>query len=451
MHELPQLGKLERKYPNELAVIGVQSPKYLAEADVENLKAAVERYDIEHPVVNDPEFRIWDSYAVKAWPTLVFISPDGKVIGQHAGEATFEALDRVMTETIAAYEEAGTLERGPLSVQPERCSRPLSRLSFPGKVLPLPDGVAIADSGHHRIIICSPAGEVLRIAGSGEQGADDGAAESARFNRPQGMAFDGNTTLYVADEENHSIRSIDRETGAVNTVAGTGSQATQRVRRGPSREVALSSPWDLAYEDGKLYIAMAGLHQVWLLDLKSAVISVWAGTGHEGIRDGPREQAWLAQPMGLAVSGGFLYVACAESQAIRRIDLASDVVTTLVGRGLFDFGDKDGSATEATLQHCQDVAVLGDGIYVADTYNNKIKAIDPSGSTVQTVIGSGERGELDGPGAFARMSEPAGLAARDRTLWIADTNNHLIRTADVDSLHIRAFALHGMGLDVAGI
>jgi DNA-binding beta-propeller fold protein YncE len=451
MHELPQLGKLEKKYRDTLTVIGVQSPKYLAEAEVENLRAAVERYAIEHPVVNDPESRIWSSYAVNAWPTLVFVSPDGKVIGRHAGEASFEALDRVMTEMVAAYDQAGTLDRGDPPVTPELVERPPSQLAFPGKVLPLPGRVAIADSDHHRIIIASQDGEVQQIIGGGKPGAQDSGREDAAFNRPQGMAFDGNRTLYVADSENHAIRAVDLETGAVSTIAGTGQQATQRLRRGPAREVALSSPWDLAFEAGRIYIAMAGLHQVWLLDLQSDTLSVWAGTGHEAIRDGPREQAWLAQPMGLALSSGFLHVACAEAQAIRRVDVATGATTTFVGRGLFDFGDQDGPAAEATLQHCQDVAVAGDTIYVADTYNNKIKAIDPAASIVTTVVGSGQRGELDGPGAFARLFEPSGLAAQERTLWVADTNNHLIRTVDLDALHIRAFSLHGQGLDVTGI
>jgi len=451
MHELPQLGKLERKYRDELTVIGVQTPKYTAEGDIDALKAAVERYAIEHPVVNDPDYRVWDSYAVKAWPTLVFVSPDGKVIGNHAGEAPFEALDRIMTEMVSEYERAAILERGDPPVLPDAPIRPMSQLAFPGKVLPLEGSVAIADSGHHRILVASLEGEVRQVIGSGQPGAQDGERGTASFNRPQGMAFDGKSTLYVADSENHLIRAVDLHSGSVSTIAGTGAQATQRVRRGPAREIALSSPWDLALEDGRLYIAMAGLHQVWLLELDNQMLSVWAGTGHEAIRDGPREQAWLAQPMGLDLSEGFLSVACAEAQAVRRVDIATGAVTTLAGRGLFDFGDEDGPAAAATLQHCQDVATAGGAIYVADTYNNKIKRIDPVTSEVTTVVGSGQRGELDGPGDFARLFEPAGLAAQDRTLWIADTNNHLIRTADIDSLHIRALALHGEGLDVRGV
>ena len=443
MHELPQLGKLEQAYADELVVIGVQSPKYPAESDPENLRAAVQRYGLEHPVVNDPEYRVWDAYAVTAWPTLVFLSPRGTVVGSHAGEAPFDALARAMDDLIAESERDGSLVRGRRDLQVESWSRPIDELAFPGKVLATSAGVFIADSGHHRIVETDPAGNVRRVIGDGIQGFADGAFGSARFNRPQGMAFDG-STLYVADSDNHAVRAVDLDRDLVHTVAGTGEQAYRLQRRGLATETALSSPWDLSLTGGTLSIAMAGFHQIWALDLRAGTVGVWAGTGHEGIRDGSLQSAWLAQPMGLSLHDSWLFVACAETQAVRSIETGSDAVTTLVGRGLFEFGDEDGPALSATLQHVQDLAAADGVVFIADTYNNKIKRLDLGADRVETYLGSGTPGVLDGPGPGARLNEPSGLSLLGNTLYIADTNNHLIRTADLESGHLRTFTLHGL-------
>jgi DNA-binding beta-propeller fold protein YncE len=286
-------------------------------------------------------------------------------------------------------------------------------------------------------------GTVHAVAGSGAAGFQDGPLAEAMFHNPQGMALDPSGTLYVADASNHVIRAVDLERQTVSTVAGTGEQAQRARRGGPAHETALSSPADLALRDAQLFIAMAGLHQVWMLDLARDHVSVWAGTGHEGIRDGARESAWLAQPMGLALDGDRLYVSCAETQAVRAIDLSSEEVTTLVGRGLFDFGDEDGGP-HALLQHNQAVAAGDGAVWVADTYNNKVKRIDPGRDRVETALGSGAGGCLDGPGTTARLNEPSGLSLLDRTLFIADTNNHAVRVAAVDELHVRTLEITGL-------
>ncbi|MGI8968801.1 MAG: alkyl hydroperoxide reductase [Chloroflexota bacterium] len=441
------MGELERKYYDALAVIGVQSPKYPAEGDLVALERAVQRLAIQHPVVNDPEHRVWDAYAVTAWPTLVFLSPDGLVIGHHAGEAGFDALDHAMIQMVEEYERAGTLQRGALPYPPAQFSRPSELLSFPGKVLATPDRLFIADSGHDRLLVAGLDGEIERIIGSGEAGLQDGASNDARFHTPQGMALAGNI-LYVADADNHAIRAVELDSGWVSTVAGTGTQARRTVRQGPARSTELSSPWDVVAWGDEIMIAMAGLHQIWSLNPTDDTVAVWAGTGHEDIQDGPRERAWLAQPMGLSLGNDSLYIACAETQAIRGIDLHSGEVSTLAGRGLFDFGDEDGCAQSALLQHPQGLATNGDVLRIADTYNNKIKVLRVDSGTVDTLAGSGQAGTLDGPGKNARLFEPGGISAGDGMIWIADTNNHLIRTIDVASGHVRTLQLHGQGIDV---
>lgn len=437
------MGKLERKYRDSLVVIGVQSPKYPAEAIPVNVEHAVQRLAVEHPVVVDAGMQVWDAYAVSAWPTLVFVSPSGQVIGQHAGEAPFEALDRALGQVIAQFDAEGAISTAPLDLGLRHFSRPPTELSFPGKVLATDQGLFIADTSHHRVIHSGLDGAVLAVLGDGRAGMTDGAFDQARFHRPQGLALDaGRSLLYIADEENHAIRVADLKAQVVRTMAGTGEQLMRLRRGGPAGETALSSPFDLALRGRQLLIAMAGTHQIWQLDLENATLGIYAGTGHEGIRDGTRSSAWLAQPMGLAQSDDALYVSCAETQAIRRLPSHADSVSTLVGRGLFDFGDRDGPVSQALLQHNQAVATADGVVYVADTYNNRLKRV--AGGEVTVLAGSGTRGLLDGPGPEARFDEPAGLSLHRQTLYVADTNNHVIRLVDLESGHVRTQQLEGL-------
>ncbi|MGH2447039.1 MAG: alkyl hydroperoxide reductase [Chloroflexota bacterium] len=434
------MGKLEAKYRNDLAIIGVQSPKYPAEAIAANLEKAVQRLRVEHPVVEDANHRIWDAYGVRAWPTLMFVSPTGEVLARHAGEASFEALDRAIGQMAEEYRAAAVLNSEPISLGVHEVSRPMTELSFPGKVLIAGDRLFIADSGHQRVLVCDTDGRAQHVIGSGRPGLRDGSFAEAQFHRPQGMALSSDTDiLYVADAENHAIRAVELQTGEVRTVAGTGGQALRAQRFGPARSTDLSSPYDVALDGRALYIAMAGTHQIWRLNLDEEQIGVFAGTGHEGLRDGPAESAWFAQPMGLSLEGEILYVSCAETQALRSVDIAAGRVSTLVGEGLFDFGDRDGPAAPARLQHNEAVAAGPGALYIADTYNNKIKIL--SDAKVSVLAGSGEAGDLDGPGAGARLWEPAGVSLHEDSLYVADTNNHLIRLVELSSGHVRTLTV----------
>jgi hypothetical protein len=439
------LGQLEERYSTEVVVIGIHSPKYTAEKDPTGVRAAVERNRIRHPVLNDPEMQVWDSYAVTAWPTLIFISPDGYVIGLHAGEARVDALAAALDPVIEALDAEGGLDRTPLDLSVSLDRRPASELAFPGKVLATPDRLFVSDSGHNRILIADQQGRVSGVIGSGEEGRDDGQWEAASFRAPQGMALDETgTTLYIADSENHEVRAAHLGNRTVTTVAGTGQQLQRLLRRGPARETSLSSPWDLTFSNGMLFIAMAGTHQVWMLDVAEGTIGVWAGTGHEGIRDGTRETAWLAQPMGIASYGDMIFISCAETQAVRAVRRDEDVVGTVVGQGLFVWGEVDGPAAAALFQHNQGIAAGADSLFVADTYNNRIRHIDRETSAVATLAGSGIPGLLDGPPQGARFNQPGGLARAGGTLYVADTNNHAIRTIDLDSGHVHTLTLSGV-------
>jgi hypothetical protein len=429
MHTFPQLRNIERKYGDRVIVIGVHSPKFPAERETVNLREAVLRYRIEHPVVNDRDFEVWKQFGGRAWPTLVFIDPEGRVVGKHEGELPFEQFDPLVSSMLKEFEERGILDPSVATIGLHEIREPAHTLKFPGKVLATDDALYIADTNHHRIVKAGLDGAMQRTYGSGEPALVDGPAERAAFQQPQGMAKSG-ATLYVADTENHAIRSIDLESGSVTTLAGTGEQARSGERGGPGPSTPLSSPWDVALADRLLYIAMAGTHQIWSLDLDTGVVAPFAGTGREGLLDGPVEQAWFAQSSGLALADGHLYVADSEVSAVRDIDLHSKLVTTVVGEDLFVFGDQDGEGDVVRLQHPLGITAHGGVLYLADSYNHKIKRVDPRRRAVTTWLGSGAAGRADGPSTSASFREPGGVCAGVHGLYIADTNNHRIAVAD---------------------
>ena len=429
MHTFPQLRKIERKYGDRVIVVGVHSPKFPAERETANLRDAVLRYRIEHPVVNDRDFKVWERFGGRAWPTLMFIDPDGRVIGKHEGELPFEQFDPLVSGMLKEFEDRGLLHGSASPIALEEIREPARTLNFPGKVLATSDALFIADTNHHRIVSAGFDGVIRRTFGSGVPGFADGPADRAMFAQPQGMAQSG-STLYVADTENHAIRAIDLESGLVRTVAGTGEQALQPGKGGPVRSTALSSPWDLALADRLIYIAMAGTHQIWTFDLDQGIVAPFAGTGREGLLDGPRDEAWFAQSSGLTILDGHLYVVDSEVSAVRDVDLRTGQVSALVGEDLFVFGDEDGEGDAVRLQHPLGITSRDHTLYLADSYNNKVKRLDPRRRAVATWLGSGVAGRADGPGPSAEFREPGGVCAGVDGLYIADTNNHRIAVAD---------------------
>lgn len=442
---LPQLRELEHEFANELVVIGVHSPKFPAEQLGENLRKAVLRHDLAHPVVNDALHAIWDAYTVRAWPTLMFVDPRGRVIGKHEGEFALAPMREFIRDAIAAFDSEGAIDRAPLPL--DSLSEVSGFLRFPGNVLadPAADRLFIADSGNHRIVVAGLDGRIRHIAGDGTAGLTDGLWKRARFRNPQGMAIDPTgRTLFIADTGNHALRSLDLVSSEIRTLAGTGERG-HGAEAGPGRGTALASPWDLAWLQGKVWIAMAGTHQLWTYDPETTVVGPAAGSGHESIHDGPLASATFAQPSGLSALDGMLYVADSETSAVRRVDPAHDRVSRLVGRGLFHFGDVDAAGDSARLQHVLGVAATREhgrhAVYIADSYNNKIKRLDPETRAVTTAFGSGEHGLLDGDADSAEFWEPAGLGLAGRTLYVADTNNHAIRIADLDNGTVRTLEL----------
>jgi len=445
MHIIPDLKNLEHKYANELVVIGVHSAKFENEKNNDNIREAILRCDIEHPVVNDADFKIWQSYAVNAWPTLVLIDPAGKIVATTSGEGHFDVLDQKIHDLITEFAKQGKLDRRPRHFVLEKSKLAKSPLSFPGKITAdeSTKRLFISDSGHNRIVIVdSTNGKVLNVIGDGNVGKRDGSFVTANFHHPQGLAYaDGK--LYIADTENHLIRVADLSAKTVRTVAGTGVQAAFRSQGGKTSEAALNSPWDLVLIGHKLYIAMSGAHQIWCLDLSRETVVPYAGNGRENIADGTLDDASLAQPSGLTTDGHNLYFADSEVSAVRSADLSPEgKVKTLIGQGLFDFGDIDGTRAQARLQHPLGVLWHDGKLYVADSYNHKIKIIDPNSHTVSTFLGNGKPGFTDGQ--TAQFSEPAGLTVIGNTLYIADTNNNKIRSADLTSKKVETLNIQNL-------
>jgi sugar lactone lactonase YvrE len=445
IHVMPDLARLEKKYGDALVVVGVHSAKFPTEKGTENIRQAILRYGISHPVVNDANFEVWDAYTARAWPTLVLVDTRGKVVGQRSGEGVFDAFDEPIGRLVAEAKAAGTLDTRPLDLTLERDTAPRSLLSFPGKVLAdaASKRLFISDSNHGRVVVTTLDGKVLDVVGAGTPGLVDGPFDRARLANPQGLALDGEV-LYVADTDNHAIRRVDLAKRTVETIAGTGEQARALYTSGVGTKVPLNSPWDLLLHDGTLYIAMAGSHQIWRMDPKTLKVEPHAGSGYENRIDGPLGEAALAQPSGLATDGKRLFVADSEVSAIRAVDFdPKGAVATVVGLALFTFGDRDGVGDDVRLQHPLGVAVHSGALYVADTYNNKIKRIDPAKRAARTFVGTGEGGYADGPGRAARFDEPGGLSVAAGRLYVADTNNHAIRVVDLEKGAVSTLRLDG--------
>ena len=478
LHVLDELRPLEEEYSDVLVTVGVHSPKFEHEADPVALAAAVERYEIHHPVLDDPELDTWKAYTARAWPTLVVIDPEGYIVAHLSGEGHADGLAVLIPELIAEHEAKGTLHRGSGPyVAPEPTA---GTLRFPGKALFLPAGRGsgadeasdggpaagaavkdaaekgswlVTDTGHHRVVeLGTDFTTVLATFGSGTKGYADGPAAgdtaTAQFNEPQGLvllpedvAAKVGYDVVIADSVNHRLRGLSLTDGKASTLAGNGVQ--RLLETGPARvdedaagftgrlsghplEVSLSSPWDLVWSRklNAVVIAMAGTHQIFSFDPVSGEVDIIAGNGLEGLLDGPGHEAWFAQPSGLAEDAdGSIWVADSETSALRKLvidDAGSITVESAVGKGLFDFGFRDGSAAEARLQHPLGVTVLPDGsVAIADTYNGAVRRYDPASGTVSTLA----RGLLEPSDVIVDHTHSAGS---EPLLVVVEANKHQV-------------------------
>jgi DNA-binding beta-propeller fold protein YncE len=454
---LPDLKVLEEKYSKELVVVGVHSAKFDNEKETGNIRKAILRYEIEHPVVNDANMTIWRKFQIRSWPSLVLIDPEGNYCGVAPGEGNRELLDTVVGKLIAYHKAKGTLDETPVRFDLERNKAAATPLRFPGKLVADEAGgrLFISDSNNNRIVVSTLAGKLIDVIGNGQIGSKDGGYAEAQFDHPQGMVLVGQT-LYVADTENHQLRTVDLEKKTVATLAGTGEQAHFRAAGGDLKTSELNSPWDLCVVDGVLYVAMAGPHQIWSHKLDSDRIQPYAGSGREDITDGDLDSGALAQPSGIVTDGKFLYVVDSEGSALRRITTKArqslvnptGEIKTLAGthdlpngRSLFEFGDVDGEGTAARFQHPLGIVLSGGTAFIADSYNHKIRQVNLKTHEVTTWAGTGKPGSGLDPVQFA---EPAGLAVAGGILYVADTNNNRIVTVDTASKQAKELTIEGL-------
>ncbi len=439
IHIIPTLKHLEEKFSDTLVVIGVHSPKFPGEKVTTNVEQAIHRYEIVHPVVHDRDFKIWQRYAVRAWPTLVFVGPDGYVLGQLPGEPNAEMLEQTLDSLIDELRDRKMLEGNAADlIQPAPLEHE-GRLSFPGKIAysEKDDQFAIADSNHNQIVVTDNAGTILYRIGSGDIGSADGAFQEAQFYRPQGLCFHENL-IWVADTENHLLRRIDLKQKKVSTVAGTGVQGPFLKGSGPAREVGISSPWDVSLDGEWVYFANAGTHQIGRFHRTENTVEQFAGTGVEALQDLHRTTSPFAQPSGLSIGDNKLFLADSETSAIRSVQLNGDgMVQTYVGTGLFDFGDRDGVGKEAILQHPLGVHYADGCVFIADSYNHKIRVLDLASLEVHTVEATVDL--VCDDKSCTRLWEPAGVLCLGKTLYVSDTNNHRILKIDLDTEQTEIF------------
>lgn len=443
-----EIARLRERFADDPVVfVGVHAAKFPAERPAANVANAVARLGITYPVVVDERAEIFNAYGVRGWPHFTVIGPDGAVVGYTTGGDAFDVLEAAIEQALEEAREGGSLASEGLTFSVPPVQR--RGLWFPGKVAAAApregrEGLLfLADSGNNRVVIATyPDAEgvsrVVRVVGDGEPGMVDGPAASSRLREPQGLAFDEESrTLYIADRRNHAIRAYSLDQDRLVTLVGNGGRSFDRRGGKAGSEQGLHSPWDVALSpDGAtLYVALAGLHQVWSVDVRTARATRLAGSGRLNAIDGPLDAAAMAQPSGLAISrdGRSIYVAEAESSSVRVIDLEAGVVRTVVGHaaadplenGLAAFGDVDGAFPDARLQHCMGVAMTaserGDELLVADTYNNRVRIVSADAQRI------GPWREISG------LDQPGGIAAcADGRLFVADTNNHRVLMVEPD-------------------
>lgn len=426
-HIIPDLDALEKKYANQLVIVGVHSAKFDGEKTNERIKNAISKLGIEHPVINDADYTIWNAYNIHSWPTVVLITPDGKNIYKQEGEGIFDSIDAKIKELLKLYE--GTINETPMVFQRNKITS-TSVLKYPTKmVVDTTGNIWLSDNGNNRILQIDTSGKILQVIGSGTKGFSDGDFKTASFNEPQGLAIKNNL-LYVADSKNNRIRKVDLVTKQVTTIAGNGQMGYYYNNNKLNEPVLPNSPWALAISGNDLYIANAGNHQILKMDLDVNKVFRFAGDGSEGIKDGALIMASFAQPSAIVAANNFLFVADPESSAIRQIDLKNKIVKTIAGKGLFDFGDKDGPVKDALLQHCTDLVESNGNIYIADTYNGKIKMFNTNKTRLTTIVSG--------------LNEPNDIIMIGDDLWIADTNNNQLvkfnlKTKNKISINVRFY------------
>lgn len=446
---IADLNWLETKYKGRpLVIIGIHQPTFENQKRIENVQSAVKRYKIQYPVLIDNEKQLGNNYSIHILPAFILINTTGRIIGAVTGEGKKTMLDNVIAAALVQGRNENTLIAEAI-VERYVEKHEESILSFPSKIDIENKGkfLFISDSGNNRVLqveLEEPyKGKIVDVIGGREAGKEDGTYSSVRFNDPQGITYYDNT-LYVADRGNHIIRKVDLIKRKVTTIAGSGVQGYMRYYCGEATEVSLNSPQDVTVDGQYLYIAFAASHQIWRFNLEKQIIETFTGTGNKGLVDGTSDTALLAQPAGIEVEGNQLYLVDSETSSFRYVDILTGEVKTYIGKESAESGMENGNFTEALLQYPLGLDVAGDKVFIADTYNHAIRVADISMNVIKTIIDSVQNkicviddkvcGELP-------LYEPCDVVYFNNKLYIADTNNHLIRGFDLGNRQLKNIEL----------
>ncbi len=441
IHAIPEIKKLEQEFGNKLTVIGVHSGKFSNEKDFDSIKKAVLKYDISHPVINDEALKIWNSFEVNAWPSFILINPHGNVVKRYVGEEDIQYIRKDVKRMVGKYRYQ--LNRNDLPEFLEKNKIAMRVLSYPSKITysnkfsyKSYNGAAlfIANSGRNEILVTTLGGEILLEIGSKSAGFQDGNITQARFNNPTGLLYK-NQKLYVADTANHAIREIDFKENKVITLLGTGLRGQKIRGQGiAARDTTLASPSDIEFypDEDNLAIANSGTHQILKFNLKNKTVSVLAGDGLEGIIDGIYPKNSLAQTSDLKAFGTKLYFIDSETSSLRVLNKNGEV-ETLIGKGLFEFGQKDGDKNNALMQHPLGLTVSSKGVYISDSFNHTIRKYDFASKKLYDFIANGKKGEE--LGKTTNFDEPDGIIFIDEKEFIVcDTNNNRLVRINANNL-----------------
>jgi hypothetical protein len=419
---LADMQDLQRRHADGLTVIGIHTPKFEAERHPGLVLKTINQLGLTLPMAHDAAFASWQQFGIDAWPTVLLFDLNGERARMFVGDLQREAIDIAIVGILdAAGVGQGTFE----TFEPCLRAEPRQPLAFPNGLAVGQGHLYVADSGHHRILECTHDGRVLREFGTGRAGLIDGERRDACFNRPQGL-FLSRDMLYVADTGNHALRRIRLLDGEVDTLAGTSRPGIHDPGRAATMQ-ALNAPWGVTGTFDRLYIAMAGAHQVWEINQGDRSMRVAAGDGSSGLTDGGAGHSSFAQPSSLALVDTSLYVLDAASSALRALHLPSGAVHTLIGHGLYEFGALDGVRSQALMQYPTGlVADAGSPLlWIADTYNNLLRSFRIHG------------GELRRHDIAHPLNAPGALAASPGLVWVANTHAHEVLCIDTTTFQAR--------------
>lgn len=299
-----------------------------------------------------------------------------------------------------------------------------TQASLSGPIGITSDGINlyVADTSNHKIrqIVIS-SGVVTTLAGSGTAGSTDATGASASFNAPMGITTDG-INLYVADTFNNKIRQVVISTQVVTTLAGSGAAGSTDAT---GITASFNGPHGITTDGSNLYVADTSNQKIRQIVISTKAVSTLAGSGSTGATDAIGTGASFSSPLGITVTGSNLYVAEAGNYKIRQIVISTKAVSTLAGSGTA--GSTDATGTAASFNQPYAITSDGTNLYVADANNHNIRKIVISSKVVSTLTGSGTAGSTDATGTSAKFNTPQGITTDGHNLYVADTFNNKIR------------------------